>query len=51
VIGHDDECAQFKLLPDLGRLEPLLSHNFAALIFLHLVTDNPAKDTLFPERA
>ena len=51
MIGHDDECVQFKLLPDLGRFEPLLPHNFAALIFLHLVTDNPAKDALFPERA
>ena len=51
MIGHDSECIQLKLPSDTGGFEPLRSHNLAALIFLHLVINDPAKHTLFPERA
>jgi hypothetical protein len=49
MVGHDDECVQFKFLSRLGGFEPLFPHNSAALIFLHLVINDPTKYTLFPE--
>ena len=51
VIRHDDECVQIEILPNLGGFKPLLPHNFAAVIFLHLVVDDLAENALFPERA
>jgi hypothetical protein len=51
VIRHDSECIQLKLLSHTARFEPLFPHNLAALIFLHLVINDPPKYALFPERA
>jgi hypothetical protein len=51
MIRHDSECIQLKLPSDTAGFEPLFPHNLAALIFVHLVINDPAKYTLFPERA
>jgi hypothetical protein len=51
MIGHDDEFVQFEFLADLGGFEPLFPNDFAALVFVHMVIDDPAKDALLPQRA
>jgi hypothetical protein len=51
MIRHDSECIQLKLPSHTAGFEPLFPHNLAALIFLHLVINDPAKYALFPERA
>jgi hypothetical protein len=51
MVGHDDECIQCKILPDLGGFEPLFPRNPAAIIFIHVVSDHTAEDAPFVERA